>query len=143
MGAMDIQQIMKMLPHRYPFLMVDRILKIEGNHITGVKNVTINEPYFPGAFSRGIPSCRACCNWKPWRRWRAFCCSSAGGGQPDRVFHGRREREMAQTGGARRRAGHRGGTDQVARQNRQGQGRLQGGRRNRQRGEVTFMLLDA
>jgi UDP-3-O-[3-hydroxymyristoyl] N-acetylglucosamine deacetylase/3-hydroxyacyl-[acyl-carrier-protein] dehydratase len=49
-GAMNIEEIMKFLPHRPPFLMVDRILKIEGNKITGVKNVTINEPYFAGHF---------------------------------------------------------------------------------------------
>ena len=41
---------MKCLPHRYPFLLVDRILKIEGNHIVGMKNVTMNEPYFQGHF---------------------------------------------------------------------------------------------
>jgi UDP-3-O-[3-hydroxymyristoyl] N-acetylglucosamine deacetylase/3-hydroxyacyl-[acyl-carrier-protein] dehydratase len=49
-GAMTIEELMKFLPHRYPFLMVDRILKIDGNKITGVKNVTINEPYFQGHF---------------------------------------------------------------------------------------------
>ncbi len=49
-GAMDIHEIMKWLPHRYPFLMVDRILKIAGNRIMGVKNVTMNEPYFQGHF---------------------------------------------------------------------------------------------
>jgi UDP-3-O-[3-hydroxymyristoyl] N-acetylglucosamine deacetylase/3-hydroxyacyl-[acyl-carrier-protein] dehydratase len=41
---------MRLLPHRYPFLMVDRVVKIEGNHIVAVKNVTINEPYFQGHF---------------------------------------------------------------------------------------------
>lgn len=49
-GAMDIEEVMKWLPHRYPFLMVDRILKIEGNRIVGLKNVTMNEPYFQGHF---------------------------------------------------------------------------------------------
>jgi UDP-3-O-[3-hydroxymyristoyl] N-acetylglucosamine deacetylase / 3-hydroxyacyl-[acyl-carrier-protein] dehydratase len=49
-GAMDINAVMRLLPHRYPFLMVDRIVKIDGNHITGVKNVTINEPHFGGHF---------------------------------------------------------------------------------------------
>ena len=39
-----------MLPHRYPFLMVDRVTKIEGNHITALKSVTINEPFFQGHF---------------------------------------------------------------------------------------------
>jgi UDP-3-O-[3-hydroxymyristoyl] N-acetylglucosamine deacetylase/3-hydroxyacyl-[acyl-carrier-protein] dehydratase len=49
-GAMDAEAVMKFLPHRYPFMMVDRIIKMEGNHIVGVKNVTINEPYFQGHF---------------------------------------------------------------------------------------------
>ncbi|HEY5915419.1 MAG TPA: bifunctional UDP-3-O-[3-hydroxymyristoyl] N-acetylglucosamine deacetylase/3-hydroxyacyl-ACP dehydratase [Verrucomicrobiae bacterium] len=51
-GGMDIEMLMRLLPHRYPFLMVDRILKIEGSRIVGVKNVTINEPYFQGHFPR-------------------------------------------------------------------------------------------
>jgi len=46
-----IEEIMKVLPHRYPFLLVDRILEIEENkRIVGVKNVTINEPFFAGHF---------------------------------------------------------------------------------------------
>ncbi len=49
-GAMGIEEIMKMLPHRYPILLVDRILKMEGNSIVGVKNVTMNEPHFTGHF---------------------------------------------------------------------------------------------
>lgn len=48
--VIGIEELMKLLPHRYPFLMVDRILKIEGNKIVGQKNVTINEPYFQGHF---------------------------------------------------------------------------------------------
>jgi len=49
-GSMDIGAVMKMLPHRPPFLLVDRILKIEGNLIVGVKNVTMNEDFFRGHF---------------------------------------------------------------------------------------------
>ncbi len=50
-GGLDINQVMSVLPHRYPFLMVDRILGFEGEtKITGVKSVTINEPYFGGHF---------------------------------------------------------------------------------------------
>jgi UDP-3-O-[3-hydroxymyristoyl] N-acetylglucosamine deacetylase / 3-hydroxyacyl-[acyl-carrier-protein] dehydratase len=50
-SAMDIMQLMNIMPHRYPFLMVDRILKLEGEErITGLKNVTINEPFFQGHF---------------------------------------------------------------------------------------------
>jgi UDP-3-O-[3-hydroxymyristoyl] N-acetylglucosamine deacetylase/3-hydroxyacyl-[acyl-carrier-protein] dehydratase len=47
---LDTDRLMKLLPHRYPFLMVDKIIKIDGNKITGIKNVTINEPYFQGHF---------------------------------------------------------------------------------------------
>ena len=49
-GAAGIDQIMKWLPHRYPFLLVDRVLSIEGNRIVAMKNVSINEPYFQGHF---------------------------------------------------------------------------------------------
>jgi UDP-3-O-[3-hydroxymyristoyl] N-acetylglucosamine deacetylase / 3-hydroxyacyl-[acyl-carrier-protein] dehydratase len=48
--VMGVEGIMKLLPHRPPFLMVDRIVKLEGNTIVGVKCVTINEPYFQGHF---------------------------------------------------------------------------------------------
>ncbi|MBA3971768.1 MAG: bifunctional UDP-3-O-[3-hydroxymyristoyl] N-acetylglucosamine deacetylase/3-hydroxyacyl-ACP dehydratase [Bacteroidetes bacterium] len=46
----DINDITKMLPHRYPFLMVDKIMEIKGDSIIGVKNVTLNEPFFQGHF---------------------------------------------------------------------------------------------
>ena len=50
-GMYTIEDIMKVLPHRYPFLLVDRILEIEENkRIVGLKNVTINEPFFQGHF---------------------------------------------------------------------------------------------
>ncbi|HLX70335.1 MAG TPA: bifunctional UDP-3-O-[3-hydroxymyristoyl] N-acetylglucosamine deacetylase/3-hydroxyacyl-ACP dehydratase [Verrucomicrobiae bacterium] len=49
-GALDAMQVMQILPHRFPFLMVDRVTKIEGNRIFAVKGVTINEPYFQGHF---------------------------------------------------------------------------------------------
>ena len=50
-GALDINAVMQILPHRYPFLMVDRIVEFEGElKATGVKAVTINEPYFQGHF---------------------------------------------------------------------------------------------
>ena len=49
--TMDVEDIMKVLPHRYPFLLVDRILELEaGKRVVGVKNVTINEPFFQGHF---------------------------------------------------------------------------------------------
>lgn len=50
-GIMDISQIFEILPHRYPFLFVDRILEFEKDRrIVGIKNVTINEPFFQGHF---------------------------------------------------------------------------------------------
>jgi 3-hydroxyacyl-[acyl-carrier-protein] dehydratase len=48
---MNINEIMKYLPHRYPFLLVDRIVDVQpGVSITGIKNVTMNEPFFQGHF---------------------------------------------------------------------------------------------
>ena len=50
---MDIHQILKLLPHRYPILLVDRVLEIEtGKSIKALKNVTINEPFFVGHFPK-------------------------------------------------------------------------------------------
>jgi 3-hydroxyacyl-[acyl-carrier-protein] dehydratase len=50
-STIDIKEIMRLLPHRYPFLLVDRILEVEkAKSITGLKNVTINEPFFQGHF---------------------------------------------------------------------------------------------
>ncbi len=51
MNALDIKEILEHLPHRYPFLLVDRVLECEpGKHVVALKNVTINEPFFPGHF---------------------------------------------------------------------------------------------
>ncbi len=48
---MDIHEILQYLPHRYPILLVDRVLECEpGKHIVGIKNVSINEPFFQGHF---------------------------------------------------------------------------------------------
>jgi UDP-3-O-[3-hydroxymyristoyl] N-acetylglucosamine deacetylase/3-hydroxyacyl-[acyl-carrier-protein] dehydratase len=49
-SILDINDISRMLPHRYPFLLVDRILEMDESSITGVKNVTMNEPFFMGHF---------------------------------------------------------------------------------------------
>lgn len=49
--SMDIEQIKETIPHRYPFLLVDKILEVEeGKRVVGQKNVTINEPFFQGHF---------------------------------------------------------------------------------------------
>ena len=49
-NTLDITQIMDLLPHRYPFLLVDKIIDFDDKNITGIKNVTINEPFFQGHF---------------------------------------------------------------------------------------------
>jgi len=55
MATMDIQEIMKLLPHRFPFLLVDKIIECdEQKRIVGIKNVTVNEPFFQGHFP-GVP----------------------------------------------------------------------------------------
>ena len=48
--VMDINRIRELLPHRYPFLLVDKIIELGPNHIVGVKNITVNEPFFQGHF---------------------------------------------------------------------------------------------
>lgn len=51
MTPMDIHQILEYLPHRYPILLVDRVLEVvPGERITALKNVTVNEPFFPGHY---------------------------------------------------------------------------------------------
>lgn len=50
MPSLDIEEIRKILPHRYPMLLVDRILELEPDRIVGIKNVTANEPFFAGHF---------------------------------------------------------------------------------------------
>jgi 3-hydroxyacyl-[acyl-carrier-protein] dehydratase len=53
LGSADILRIMELIPHRYPFLMIDKVVDIEKDVAAlGVKNVSINEPFFPGHFPR-------------------------------------------------------------------------------------------
>lgn len=53
--SMDIQRILRILPHRYPFLLVDRVVEcVPGSHIRAYKNVSVNEPFFQGHFP-GVP----------------------------------------------------------------------------------------
>jgi|SRR5450755_326319 len=54
MPSLDIQEICELLPHRYPMLMVDRILDFTEDSIVGIKNITFNEPHFTGHFP-GFP----------------------------------------------------------------------------------------
>lgn len=51
MSELDIYEVLKRLPHRYPFLLIDRVLSMKKNEsLVALKNVTINEPFFPGHF---------------------------------------------------------------------------------------------
>jgi beta-hydroxyacyl-ACP dehydratase FabZ len=50
MDTLDINEIRRILPHRYPMLLVDRIVELEADRIVGIKNVTANEPFFAGHF---------------------------------------------------------------------------------------------
>ena len=48
--VMDVKRIRELLPHRYPFALIDKVISIGANHIVGIKNVTVNEPFFQGHF---------------------------------------------------------------------------------------------
>src|SRR3954470_21640538 len=50
MPILDVNEIRRILPHRYPMLLVDRIVELEAERIVGIKNVTSNEPFFAGHF---------------------------------------------------------------------------------------------
>lgn len=50
MPVLKIEQIKKLIPHRYPFLLVDRVLEVDENHIVSIKNVSVNEQFFNGHF---------------------------------------------------------------------------------------------
>jgi beta-hydroxyacyl-ACP dehydratase FabZ len=52
--AMKLEQILGLLPHRYPFLLIDRVLELTDDKVVALKNVTVNEPYFQGHFP-GVP----------------------------------------------------------------------------------------
>ena len=53
MAQMPIEEVLEHLPHRYPFLLIDRVLEcVPGKSLVALKNVTINEPFFPGHFPR-------------------------------------------------------------------------------------------
>jgi 3-hydroxyacyl-[acyl-carrier-protein] dehydratase len=55
LNTIDIHEIQKLLPHRYPFLLIDRVLEFTpGEHLVGIKNVTVNEPHFPGHFPQRV-----------------------------------------------------------------------------------------
>ncbi len=50
-SGLDVREVMKLLPHRYPFLLIDRVVSFEGyQRVVAIKNVSVNEPFFPGHF---------------------------------------------------------------------------------------------
>lgn len=83
-SGFDIREIMRVLPHRYPMLLVDRVIEVEGfKRAVGIKNVSINEPFFVGHYpeTRSCPGCSpsrpspsspascCCANWSTPARW--------------------------------------------------------------------------
>ena len=107
LGAADIHEILRLLPHRYPFLLVDRIMDIRGDeHGVGIKNVTMNEPQFVGHFpdnpvmpgvlmieGMAQTACVLCLRMMPSPREASHD-----------VLHDHRQGQVPQTGAARRHA---------------------------------------
>ncbi|TPW31221.1 3-hydroxyacyl-ACP dehydratase FabZ [Pararhizobium mangrovi] len=85
--AADIQEIMRLLPHRYPFLMVDRIRDIDGDQsAVGIKNVTANEPHFTGHFPENPIMPGVLLIEGMAQTAGAICARSQGGGSNDVFF---------------------------------------------------------
>ena len=84
--AADILTVLGMLPHRYPFLMVDRVIDIRGDeHGIGIKNVTFNEPHFQGHFP-GNPVFPGVLMIEGMAQTAGVLCVAATGTQPTSVF---------------------------------------------------------
>ncbi|MCW5696626.1 MAG: 3-hydroxyacyl-ACP dehydratase FabZ [Bauldia sp.] len=87
LDTMDIQRLLSHLPHRYPFLMVDRIVEIDAdNSAVGIKNVTVNEPHFLGHFP-GRPVMPGVLIIEAMAQTAgAICIAATGGGAPSVVY---------------------------------------------------------
>jgi 3-hydroxyacyl-[acyl-carrier-protein] dehydratase len=87
LDTLDIQQLLSMLPHRYPFLLVDKIVEIDGDRSAiGIKNVTVNEPHFQGHFPErpvmpGVLIIEAMAQTAG-----AICMKATSGGMPSLVY---------------------------------------------------------
>ena len=101
-------RVMKLLPHRYPFLLVDRIIDMDGDEsCVGIKNVTINEPFFQGHFPQYPGHARRAHHRGMAQTAGALCvhqCSAKTTHAAARVLHGHRQRQVPQAGAARRSA---------------------------------------
>lgn len=84
---LDINQVMALLPHRYPFLLIDEIVDIDGDSsAVGIKNVTVNEPHFTGHFP-GQPVMPGVLIIEAMAQTAgAICLHNAGGGMPSLVY---------------------------------------------------------
>jgi len=84
--AADIAAVLKLLPHRYPFLMIDRVIDIRGDEYgVGIKNVTINEPHFQGHFP-GNPVFPGVLMIEGMAQTAGVLCIAATGSKPASVF---------------------------------------------------------
>lgn len=84
--AADIEMVLKMLPHRYPFLMIDRVINIHGDESgIGIKNVTINEPQFQGHFP-GNPVFPGVLMIEGMAQTAGILCIAATGSRPKSVY---------------------------------------------------------
>ncbi len=101
--AADILTVLKLLPHRYPFLMVDRVIDIRGDeHGIGIKNVTINEPQFQGHFP-GNPVFPGVLMIEGMAQTAGVLCIAATGTQAkSRLLSHHRQGQIPQAGAARR-----------------------------------------
>jgi len=85
-GALpDLDQLMRMLPHRYPFLLIDRVLKLDSDHAVTLKNVSFNEPFFQGHFP-GRPVMPGVLIVEALAQSAGIFALSATGAQPGRIF---------------------------------------------------------
>jgi 3-hydroxyacyl-[acyl-carrier-protein] dehydratase len=85
--AYDIQRLLKSLPHRYPFLMVDRIIEAKGDEsCTGIKNVSVNEPQFQGHFPDRPVMPGVLLIEGMAQTAGALCINAVGGGKPPLVY---------------------------------------------------------
>jgi beta-hydroxyacyl-ACP dehydratase FabZ len=83
---LDVREIAKRIPHRYPFLLIDRIVEVDGDRIVGIKNVTANEHFFQGHFPDhpvmpGVLICEAMA-----QAAAILACVSRGGGNGENIF---------------------------------------------------------